>query len=513
MDSISISTRGHFQPQYLFLMFVRSTSTLTCQCNQVRYYATKQIKRSRTLSPHVAKKQLTEKQSPKRNDNSRVTPGPPNSGEFARLQAVTKKDRIAHKNTIQKVENFKALKIDQTVREAIEQKLLGHLEFTKPTPIQTLAIKALRAKRKNPNEMKSYLLAAETGSGKTLAYLSSILSHLKEQEKEESWERLREALIVRSVVFVPTLELVGQVSQTIKDIASISKVSCLAVGQGMSTKTKITRRIDVLITTPGRFLTMFNNSEAKGQLRHCKYAAVDEADTLMDESFVEETHKAVGLLQNVNQLVFCSATIPRWFDKIMRKTYPMAERIVTPGIHKIPRHVDFRVIEVFKPPFLNSKSLALRQALYAIHHDNTESGKLKRVVVFVNKTDSIDGIVKELNENEYPAVGISGKMTRDDRINLLQDFINPAKAIDENASVKVQVLVCTDLMARGIDMENIRNVILYDLPYSSVDLLHRAGRTGRIGRRGRVFVFVDKGESKSWVKGLERVVRNGMPLA
>ena len=88
----------------------------------------------------------------------------------------------------------------------------------------------------------------------------------------------------------------------------------------------------------------------------------------------------------------------------------------------------------------------------------------------------------------------------------------PLDATEESGS-KVKILVTTDLLARGIDMDNVRNVILFDLPYSSADLLHRAGRTGRMGKRGRVFLFVDKKESKSWVKGLEKVVRKGMALA
>ena len=180
----------------------------------------------------------------------------------------------------------------------------------------------------------------------------------------------------------------------------------------------------------------------------------------------------------------------------------------------IPRNIDFRVIEVFNPPYLNSKPLALQQALYAIHNDNTEPGLVKRTVVFVNSKDSLEPLTEMLKEKGYDAVSVSGGMDLAQRKELVNEFIEPIPLTsDKEGSSKVKVLITTDLLARGIDMDNVRNVILYDLPYSSVDLLHRAGRTGRMGKRGRVFLFVDKKESRSWVKGLEKVVRRGMALA
>ncbi|CAN6661070.1 ATP-dependent RNA helicase Mrh4p, mitochondrial [Trichomonascus vanleenenianus] len=446
--------------------------------------------------------------------------GPPNSGEFARLHYLTKRERIAHKNTIQKVQSFESLRIDASVRQAIVTEILGHLETIKPTAVQTLAIKAIRsAKRSKTSDVNTYLIAAETGSGKTLAYLAPMLSELKEQEQNaEEWDKIKDAPIIRSVVLVPTLELISQVQATMKKLAGHAKFSFMAAGQGISAKSssaKLTKRIDVLITTPERFRNMFKDpATANGRLKYCQFMVVDEADSLMDDSFCESTHAAVQMVPKLRHLVFCSATIPRSFDRLMTKTYPNAVRIVTPGIHRVPRHIDFRVIEVFKPPFLNSKQLALQQALYAIHHDNTEEGLVKRVVVFVNKSDDVQHIVDMLNEKGYPAVGATGRLTKDERTAVLEEFVTPAPpAGNKSDSVNVKVLVTTDLLARGVDMDRVRNVVLYDLPYSSVDLLHRAGRTGRLGKRGRVFLFVGKSESRGWVKGLERVVRNGMPLA
>ncbi|KAF5103076.1 hypothetical protein D0Z00_000054 [Geotrichum galactomycetum] len=445
--------------------------------------------------------------------------GPPNSGSFASLKTVNKADRTNKLNVIQKIDTFKALKLDPGVREGILKDVLGHLEYTKPTAIQVLSVKSIQAKRRSNGEFKSFLIAAETGSGKTLAYLGPLMSKLKEEERtSEEWELIKDLPIVRSVILVPTLELVSQVISTVKKVSYQAKLSSVAFTADLSLrgiKEALKKRTDILVCTPEKFLSVFKDPNSlKGHLKYCRSITVDEADTLMDETFVEHTQKVIAGVPSISDLVFCSATIPRRFDRIMRKLYPDVERIVAPNIHKVPKHIDFRVIEVFNPPYLNSKPLALQQALYAIHHDNTEPGHVKRVVVFVNSKNSVQGIQDNLKEAGYDAISVSGNLSLAERKAIVQEFSEPIPidATQESDS-KVKVLITTDLLARGIDMDNVRNVILFDLPYSSADLLHRAGRTGRMGKRGRVFLFVDKKESKSWVKGLEKVVRKGMALA
>lgn len=485
----------------------------------LKTFATKVIKNGRRLSPSVAKPQKEQTKKVKVNQDPRFMIGPPNSGKFAGLQMIDPKARIQGENTIAKVNSFEALKIDAGVRSAIENEVLGHLSYKNPSAIQVLVTKAIQARRKSPEEFRSFLVAAETGSGKTLAYLAPLLSKLKEQEvSDPNWSHLQELPIIRSIILVPTVELTAQVTAVVKKICHTAKLSSFALSPEVSPKSiteKLNRRIDVLITTPDKFLASFRNQNSlKGHLKYCKSVVVDEADTLMDESFIESTQKVLdATTSSATDLVFCSATIPRRFEKIMSKLYPEAYRIVTPSLHKIPRHIDFRVVEVFNPPYLNSKPLALQQALYAIHNDNTEPGFLKRVVVFLNHKDDIAGLSAFLSEKGYNAVSITGKMTFAERKDLVSEFVNPAAAINEAESSKVRVLLTTDLLSRGIDMNNIRNVILYDLPYSSVDLIHRAGRTGRMGKRGRVFLFVEKKESRGWVKGLEKVVKKGMVLA
>ncbi|ANB12713.1 Mrh4p [Sugiyamaella lignohabitans] len=440
------------------------------------------------------------------------------SGKFSVLYELDRKSRESHRNVLSKVDSFEALKIESSVRDSIMETVLGHLEIIKPTPIQTLAVKAIQGRRKNPLEQHTWLLAAETGSGKTLAYLAPLLSKLKVEEEEPGWELIKELPGPRAVILVPSAELIAQVDSVIKKIKSTVPLSSVACLPGVSTRyihSRLAKGIDILICTPDKLAQLSKNSNlAKIQyLQRCKMLVIDEADSLMNDSFRDATLGSIGFMPNLLDLVFCTATIPRQFDRILREKYPDTTRLVTPKIHKLPGHIDFRVVEVFRPPYMDNKMLALKQALFAIYHDGSEDGLTKRVIVFVNRKESVSPLVTELNTSGFISIGIDGTVKPTERKQLIEDFISPAKTIEESGGQKLKVLVTTDLMARGVDTNRVRNIILYDLPLSSADLLHRAGRTGRLGARGRVLLLVNKKESQSWVKGLEKAVRKGLALA
>jgi ATP-dependent RNA helicase MRH4 len=470
----------------------------------------KSIPRKHTLSPHVAKGTFL----PKGSSSVTTTLG---TGRFGVLSEVTREDRELHKNILEKIDNFEELKIHSVVRGGLTSRVLGHLEVQKPTHIQTLGIKAIQAKRKNPLDLQTWLMAAETGSGKTLAYLLPLLSKLKAEKGSTEWKESMGRLCgIRSVILVPSVELITQVAEVLdkfKEKGFLFSILAATPDKRMSyLYHRLERRVDVLICTPDKLQLMTRSKKFSGEnyTQMCRFMVVDEADSLMNESFKDATLFCINLMPNLTDLVFCSATIPRQFDRILRENYPNTIRLVTPKIHKLPSHVDFRVVEVFRPPYMDNKLMALKQALYAIYHDGTEEGLKKRVVVFVNRRESVDGITKDLCADGYSAFGVDGAMKPELRSALISDFIEPAQPSEKP---EVNVLVTTDLMARGIDMNRIRNVILYDLPKNSADLLHRAGRTGRLNARGRVLLLVNKKESQGWVKGLEKVVKSGLSLA
>lgn len=429
-------------------------------------------------------------------------------GKFAKLKGVPSAERKTHRNLLDKVADFSQLKIANELRPH----LLGNVipETAVPTPVQKVAVKTLRAPRKDPLAFQSWLLAAETGSGKTLAYLLPTLSQLVESPDE-----FKASPQVRAMVLVPTLELVSQVAQQASALAPDLRVLAVDVTSRASRLAKkVTKGVDLLVATPDKVNALAEHEPilAERALADCRTVIVDEADSLMNESFSSTTLKVLKSCPQAVDVVFVTATIPSHFDKVLRESFPETTRLVTPSIHRLPRHIEFRVIEVFRPPYRDNKELALQQALYSIYHDNAEPELQKRVMVFVNKKTSVKPLTKMLNSAGYPTVGLDGSLPPEERAELLEKFVNPPKP-RQNEQDKLHVMVATDLVARGIDMKKIRNVILYDLPWSAADLLHRAGRTGRLNSGGRVLLFVSRTESKGWVKGLEKIVKRGQALA
>lgn len=450
----------------------------------------------------------------------------------------------------------------------------------KPSPVQVAAIRKinqprLRNANKNPNNdsetivadlvrnnevnrLKVFTVAAETGSGKTWAYLAPLLSKLKEDDYElfkespEKYLKAKEAPIVRAVIMLPTHELVEQVYNTVhaantakydleelnvhsqfKDFLSQKdQESCLGLkvlkwGAG-DPHTKLfdaakNGRVDVLITTPGKInglskLTNFNRPFRF--FNFTEYCVLDEADTLMDKSWVNDTMLIIRRLNKVKDLILCSATIPKEFQRTLHQLFPDEQsiiNIVTPSLHKIPKQIHVRIIDAEVSPYNGSKMRCLAQALYAIHRDGTEQGYVKRVLIFVNEKKEVaplvSALVSKYGHRADDVVGISGGDSATERLENIEPFLKPAELLENDPDgSKIKVLVTTDLLARGLNFVGIKNVILMDLPRSSVDLVHRIGRTGRMRQSGRVFVLVDKKTRKSWIKGLPNAIKRGVTL-
>ncbi|KAK7679515.1 hypothetical protein QCA50_017416 [Cerrena zonata] len=167
-------------------------------------------------------------------------------------------------------------------------------------------------------------------------------------------------------------------------------------------------------------------------------------------------------------------------------------------------------------PFNGSKTRCLAQALYAIHNDGSEAGYVKRIVIFVNQKKSVHALVETLidkyGHRPEDIIGVTGENSPEDRLAQIKPFIEPAQLIEEDLDgSKIKVLVTTDLMARGINFNGVKNIILMEIPNSSLDLVHRIGRTGRMRQSGRVFIIIDG--KKTWIKGLPRAIKNNMVIA
>lgn len=455
----------------------------------------------------------------------------------------------------------------------------------KPSPIQVAAIKKINQPRlRNVNDagkapsndifkdikmnneakrLKVFTIAAETGSGKTWAYLAPVLSKLKEDDlasfaiSETEYQKEKNSQTIRCLILVPTHELVEQVYECVRR-ASTVPLDASAVLNAKQLKDRVlasflqredqaeslnlnvakwsagdphtrlfdmcSKRVDVLVTTPAKVqgLAKLNNVPRPFRyINQIEYCVIDEADTLMDGSWSASTLGVVRHMPRCKDLIFCSATIPREFNKILQKVFPDKNsliHVVTPSIHKIPKKIELKIIDAQLAPYNGSKTRCLAQALYAINKDGTEQGYVKRVIVFVNEKKDVVPLVETLihrfGHRKEDIVGVTGSQDAEERAFKLESFLQPAQRIEDDPyNSKIRVLVTTDLLARGLNFTGVKNVILMDLPRTSVDLVHRVGRTGRMRQSGRVFIIIDKKTGKSWIKGLPKIVKRGIPLA
>ncbi|CUS23176.1 LAQU0S08e03796g1_1 [Lachancea quebecensis] len=488
-------------------------------------------------------------------------------GAFGGLREVNDQDSQKIAGVLAKVTDFDQLKILPEVRHAVKKAISSETiaksldssktagEDIKPSPVQVAVIQKLSKTLMN-RQLQVHMVAAETGSGKTMAYLVPLFDYLKrgEQDTPESWDQIKDKAIVRSVILVPTHELVEQVYKTVKLNADLLGLHAFRWNMDTSYNDfieAVKARIDILVTTPGKILNMFKVriiNRPERLLSGVRFAVLDEADTLMDRSWLEETHNAIKSFPNTNHLVFCSATIPSEFHKTMDRLFPTSEAITTPKLHKISQKIDFKLIDASLNPYKGSKIKALAQALYAIMKDGTEEGFEKRCLVFVNEKKDAKKVAEQLSERYgHSCVSLTGEDAISERLDKISAFVSPPKRLDEisldlpstsnetiareptvlpNSNIKLatpdsargkksatlKVLVTTDLMARGLNFQGVRNVILFDVPKTSIDLVHRAGRTGRMMQGGRVFMVIDK-KTKSWAKAVPKIVRNNKTLS
>lgn len=365
----------------------------------------------------------------------------------------------------------------------------------------------------------------------------------------------------RAIILVPTSELVTQVGSLAKSLSHCVKFRSAQISSAYS-GVVIRKRlftpngIDLLVSTP-HLLSSIAESDPN-ILSRVTHLVIDEADSLLDRSFAPTTSAIIDkATPSLRQLILCSATIPRSLDSYLRKRFPSLRRLVTPNLHAIPRRVQLGVVDVERDPYRNNKLLACADTIYTIgkaaaehsltHSGNTEAERLdiKRILVFVNEREKTQEVAAYLQSKGIDAVALNRDTPEQRQSELLSSFTllkpdsipdasSPSPEISPQATSpspsssvakytpadrlpappptsrrslpNTKVLVTTDLGSRGIDTLAVRHVILYDVPHSTIDFIHRLGRTGRMGRRGRGIVLVGKGDRKDVV----REVREGM---
>ncbi len=352
---------------------------------------------------------------------------------------------------------------------------VAEMGYRHPTPIQAQAIPFVLAGR-------DVLGVAQTGTGKTASFTLPLLDIL-------NGSRAR-ARMPRSLILEPTRELALQVAENFVMYGKYTKLThaLLIGGESMNDqKAALNAGVDVLIATPGRLLDLF---ERGGLLMtQTRTLVIDEADRMLDMGFIPDVERIVTLLSPNRQTLFFSATmapeIRRLADAFLREP---KEITVTRAASVAPLIIaGLALVEEI------DKRKALRKLIRAEDVQNA--------LIFCNRKRDVDILYKSLTKHGFSAGALHGDLAQSLRFSTLEKF----------KSGEIQMLVCSDVAARGIDIGGLSHVFNFDVPIHAEDYVHRIGRTGRAGRSGHAYTIASP-DDRGFVEAIEKLVGNPIPL-
>ncbi|HEX8988460.1 MAG TPA: DEAD/DEAH box helicase, partial [Rhodocyclaceae bacterium] len=346
--------------------------------------------------------------------------------------------------------------------------------YDTPTPIQAQAIPLVL-------EGRDLMAAAQTGTGKTAGFTLPILQLLSSRDTGLSLKRFKP----RTLILVPTRELAVQVHESVRTYGKHLGLKATAIfgGVGMTPQIKTLRAgVDIIVATPGRLLD--HVSQRTVDLSGIEILVLDEADRMLDMGFIHDMRKIIALLPKQKQVLLFSATFS---DEI---------RGLATGLLKNPASV-----EVARR---NAAAEAVTQSVY--HVDRSRKNELlvhlldehgwHQVLVFTRTKHGADALADKLGRAGIRAAALHGNKSQNQRQRALDDF----------KKLKVNVLVATDIAARGIDIDELPHVVNYELPNVPEDYVHRIGRTGRAGSTGEAISLVCVDEHKL-LRDIERLLK------
>ena len=355
--------------------------------------------------------------------------------------------------------------------------------FTTPTPVQVEAIGPVLNGR-------DVLAQAQTGSGKTAAYVLPVLQLL--MATAASRDEAPKKRTTQVLVLVPTRELATQVSDVLRDLArplaQSIKVGTLFGGVSINPQMMSLRSgADVVVATPGRLLDIVDHNALN--LGHVQHLVLDEADRLLDLGFAEELQRILALLPAKRQNLLFSATFEPAVQTLAEALLTNPERITIAHTEAHTPDIAQRAIQVDE----KSRTALLRHLIKA--------HAWKRVLVFVATRYACEHVANKLYKAGVFATAFHGEMSQGARQDVLAEF----------KEERWEVVVTTDLAARGIDIAQLPVVVNYDLPRSATDYTHRIGRTGRAGASGEAVSFVTAATLAHW-QLIQKRVQVQLPL-
>ncbi len=358
-----------------------------------------------------------------------------------------------------------------------DEKLLDGLlsmGYNKPTPIQQQAIPFIL-------ENKDLIACAQTGTGKTAAYILPILNKIVKSEKRH----------LNTLVIAPTRELAQQIDQQIEGFAYFIGVSSIPVyGGGDGATWDLQRKAmeagaDIIIATPGRLIALLQSGTIK--LDQVEHLVLDEADRMLDMGFYDDIVRIISYLPAKRQTLLFSATMPPKIRTLAGKILNSPEEIS---------------ISIAKP------AEGILQQAYVVF-DAQKAGLLKRilvdgahtsVIIFASSKENVKKLDRELNRAGLATKAFHSDLEQEEREAILREF----------KSRQLPIIIGTDILSRGIDVEGISLVVNYDAPHDPEDYIHRIGRTARAETKGTAITFINEKDQQKFSR-IERMIEREIP--
>ncbi len=366
--------------------------------------------------------------------------------------------------------NFNDLNLIDPIAKALQEE-----GYTQPTPIQAKAIPSILQGR-------DLLGTAQTGTGKTAAFAIPILQNLTEKNLRNN--------NIKALILTPTRELAIQIEESFNAYGRHLRLRNLVVFGGVkqgAQETSLKRGVDILVATPGRLLDFI--SQGIISLKHLEIFVLDEADRMLDMGFVHDVKRIIKLLPPKRQTLFFSATFP---DEISKLANSMLTNPVKVEVAPVSATAD----TIQQKVYFVEKENKLDLLTHILKNDISDS-----VLVFSRTKHGADKIARKLQSHKISAEAIHGNKSQNQRQNALNNF----------KSGKTRILVATDIAARGIDIDELKYVVNFELSDVSETYVHRIGRTGRAGADGSSISFVD-GLDLLNLKSTEKLIGKKIPV-
>lgn len=362
--------------------------------------------------------------------------------------------------------DFSSFNFHESLAESIESS-----GYKKATLIQEKAIPVIM-------DGKDIIASAQTGTGKTAAFLLPILHKLMSEEHTDSE--------VHALIMVPTRELAIQISSHLDGLTYFSSISSIAIygggdgGSFVREKQALSTGVDIVVATPGKLISHLNMGYVK--MKELKYLILDEADRMLDMGFHDDIMKIISFLPAKRQTLMFSATMPPRILQLAKSI--LHEPVeVSVALSKPPESIKQQAYIVYDT-----------QKIPIIQHILAEK-EYTSVLIFCSKKQTVKQLAAQLQRMKYNAKDIQSDLDQSQREDVLLEF----------SSKRLPILIATDILSRGIHIDNIELVINYDVPSDGEDYVHRIGRTARAETKGAAFTFVNNDDQHKFQR-IEKLI-------